>query len=425
MTTLDSLTTIEASRPLGTSTPVKVCMLFIEAPARTEARLMRDAVALVQAGFDVTIVDIEKDTTRRQEEDVHGVHLKHIFMPNWYTSTRFKPWFLVKLFRVLVQSTWHLLQTPTDIYHVHVEKAFLAAYIAARLRHKPLLFDAPDLPLSDPHLTRWRFLTSLSARILSLAVPYCSQIITASPLYAQEIRKAYARPDVTVIRNVPPYRQVQKTNRIRKYLGLEDDVRIALYQGNIQPDRELERLVHAAVYLEPKTVIVMMGKGFRGVPEHLETLTAQLGVSDRVKIIPAVPYEELLEWTASADIGLTIFSPTYSLSIRYTLPNKLFEYLMAGLPVLSLELDAIADVLRCYEVGHVLTSLDPTEIGRGINTTLQDEKALAQMHSNALKVAENEFNWEKEREHLVSLYRKVLALPEEGTSGTNKAHRSL
>jgi glycosyltransferase involved in cell wall biosynthesis len=212
---------------------------------------------------------------------------------------------------------------------------------------------------------------------------------------------------------VPPYRQVPTSDRLRLSLGLAPDVRIALYQGNIQPDRELERLVLAAPYLEPKTVIVLMGKGFRGVPERLQELIDRLGVAERVKIIPPVPYDELLDWTASADIGLTIFSPSYSLSIRYTLPNKLFEYLMAGLPVLSLQLDAIAEVIRTYDVGLVLSTLDPAAIGAGINTLLADPKALAHMRERALEVARREFNWQKESPRLIHLYRRLLSLPGE------------
>jgi glycosyltransferase involved in cell wall biosynthesis len=157
----------------------------------------------------------------------------------------------------------------------------------------------------------------------------------------------------------------------------------------------------------------MMGKSYRGVASQLEALIAQEGVADRVKIIPQVPYEELLDWTASADIGLISSSPTYSLSVRYALPNKLFEYLMVGLPVLSLEVDSIANVLRTHDVGLVLSSLEPSAIAAGINTMLADREALARMQRNALEISQNEFNWEKESQRLIRLYQEILALPGE------------
>jgi glycosyltransferase involved in cell wall biosynthesis len=125
-------------------------------------------------------------------------------------------------------------------------------------------------------------------------------------------------------------------------------------------------------------------------------------------MIPAVPYNELLSWTTSADLGLTIFKPGYTRSIRYCLPNKLFEYLMAGLPVLSSQLDAIAEVLKTYEVGDILPSLAPEDVGTAINAMLADGAKVERMRQNALKAARDEFHWEKEKLKLVAFYKQVV-----------------
>src|SRR5439155_15191366 len=127
-------------------------------------------------------------------------------------------------------------------------------------------------------------LTYLFLRML----PYCAKVITTSPLYAQEIRRSYQRPEVSLIRNFPGYRTVQKSNKLRERLGLSPDVRIALYQGYIQPDRGLDRLVRAAPFLEPNIIVVMMGKGDNATLLQLESLIASEGVADRVKIMPPV-----------------------------------------------------------------------------------------------------------------------------------------
>jgi glycosyltransferase involved in cell wall biosynthesis len=213
---------------------------------------------------------------------------------------------------------------------------------------------------------------------------------------------------VTSVLNVPTYREIPHSDRLRQHLGLAPDVRIALYQGNMQPNRSLDQLVNAAPFLDPGIVIVMMGKAVEETRIQLEELIATKGVADRVKIIPAVPYAELLDWTASADIGLTIFQPGYTRSIRYCLPNKLFEYLMAGLPVLSSQLDAIAEVLQTYEVGQILPSLTPSDIGASINAMLADSTALARMRDNALKIVQKEFHWENEKQKLIQVYNEIL-----------------
>src|SRR5260370_7190656 len=140
MTHTDTSTVDDA---LLTTPPVRVCMFVLELPARIQARLMRDATALVKAGFNVTFVDVEDERTRPAEEEIEGVHFKHIFMSSCYTNTPFKPWFLVKLFLIYILSTVRLLRPHPDIYHVHVEKAFLPPYIAARFRLNPSLFSFP------------------------------------------------------------------------------------------------------------------------------------------------------------------------------------------------------------------------------------------------------------------------------------------
>ena len=126
------------------------------------------------------------------------------------------------------------------------------------------------------------------------------------------------------------------------------------------------------------------------------------------KFCPPVPYEELLEWTASADIGLIIYSPDDSPNVKMCLPNKLFEYLMAGIPVLASELDAVVDVIKSYSVGQVASSLSPADVGAAITAMLADPVALADMSRHALDAARQEFCWEKEKQQLIQFYQNIL-----------------
>ena len=162
-----------------------------------------------------------------------------------------------------------------------------------------------------------------------------------------------------------------------------------------------------------------MGRAVETTRIQLEELITSKGVADRVKIIPAVPYEELLNWTASADIGLCILPVDYTPHLKVCLPNKLFEYLMVGLPVLASPLEAVAEVIRTYDGGQVLSSLRPVDIGAAINAMLADHDALARMHQSALEAARDEFNWEKESAQLVHLYHRIVSTTQ-ARRGTQK-----
>ena len=389
--------------------PIKVCMHVLER-VRTDGRVLREASALIQEGFAVSIVDIESERSCPVEEDIHGIHVKHIIMPSWFNySWRFNPWFLVTAACMFFRCVLRLIRTPADIYHVHDAKALPACYIAAWLRRTPLIFDAHELPLAEAGV-RWCGLSRISRGLLAGMVPRCAGVITVSPPIASEISRRYNYPKVSLIRNVPAYKAVPRSDCLRQYLNVGPEVRIALYQGNIQSDRQLDRLVRAAAFLEQNIVIVLMGKGIGTTPVDLETLASREGVTDRVKILPPVPYEGLLEWTASADIGLIVYSPDQSLNVKMCLPNKLFEYLIAGLPVLATSLDAIADVLHTYDVGRIVPSLKPADVGAAINEMLKDRDALASMRRNALEAAQHDLNWEKESQQLIRFYQDILAL---------------
>ncbi len=418
MKTLSNVPMKEVSETSHSPQTLKVCMHVLET-VRTDYRVLREATALVKAGYDVTIVDVEPGHTQPTEEDFQGIHLKHIIAPVWFTSTRFKPFFFVKMVRMILRATLLMLRTPADIYHAHDENALPACYLAARLRRKPLIFDAHELPLeNNPNFTRWRRLTALAKRLFAAALPYCAGIIASSSPTARAIRQDYHVPDVTLVRNFPSYQEVQRSDRLRQYLGLNQEVRLVLFQGYLQPNRGLHWLVQAAPFLDPNIVIVIMGKDQRGIKAQLDALIAEKRMADRVKIIPAVPYAELLDWTASADIGLNLVSPNYVKAGNLMLPNKIFEYLMAGLPILATPSDAVSEFITTYDVGRFIASLEPENIGTDINEMLADKDALLRMRRNGLEAAKNELNWEKERENLLELYSRILGGQNEEQEGS-------
>lgn len=396
---------LEHSAPKAQSR-TKVCM-HVLTKARNDVRVFREAETLVEAGFDVSIVDIESDPKRPDEEFLHGILFKHLSVSDEFMTTRFTRWTLFRSVWMLISSIRLLTGTRANIYHAHDVSALPACAIAAWLRRKPLIFDAHELPTNDTSIRR-SWLLSLFASILKFVLPRCAGVITVSPPIAQEIHKTYHPKSVTLVRNIPPYQRVEKNNHLRQALGLGPHVRIALYQGGLQANRGLATLISAAHFLEPDTVIVLMGQNTGGVHEQLAEVISRERVEDQVKLLPPVPYNELLAWTASADAGLIIYDPTYSLNVKMCLPNKFFEYLMAGLPILTSELIAITPLLQKYGIGQAVSSLEPQEVGNAINVFLKDQAVLGEMCTNALHTAKEALCWEQERSHLLDLYHTVV-----------------
>jgi glycosyltransferase involved in cell wall biosynthesis len=388
-----------------------VCM-HILGNFRGDVRARRAAEALSQAGLQVTIVDIGSESSHAIELQ-DGMVLKHMPVHRSFTTSRFKRRVLLRALWLFLRSSLYLLHTRADCYHALDLPALPACYIAACLHRKPLIFESYELPLStlskaEIDMGR-RLLQALLAPVLRHIIPLCAGVIAVSPLIAREMSRRYPGANIIVVRNIPPYQAVIKSDLLRQHLRLGPQTHIALYQGHLQPDRGLDRLVRAARYLEPGIMVVIMGKGTPELQEQLCKLIASEEVANRVRILPPVPYEELLNWTASADIGLLLNPPDYALNVRLCLPNKLFEFLMAGLPLLTSQLDAVTDILEAHKIGQVISTLTPEGIGAAINAMLADRQVLEQMRRNALQAAQDQFYWEKEQQQLLRLYGVVLA----------------
>lgn len=281
--------------------------MHIVGAASADVRAMRAATALTKAGFDVSIIDIESEEVQSTEENGEGIRIKHMFVPKAFSATRFKRWSLLRAISLLVRGTLSLVTTSADVYHALDLPALPACYIAAIVRCKPLVFESYELPLSTLPPSEMRMSRRLIQRLLALLlrhiIPRCRAIIVVSQPIVEEMCRRYQCSNLSLIRNIAPYRKVERSDILRQRLGLARHVRIALYQGYLQPDRGLSILIQAASFLEKDTVIVIMGKDKVGMRAELDALIASEGVAERVKIIPAVPYEDLLTWTASADIG--------------------------------------------------------------------------------------------------------------------------
>src|SRR5437016_4874654 len=121
--------------------------MHVRGAARTDVRVMREATTLLEAGFGISIVDVESEYIHPVEEDINGIRVKHLLKPHWYMPT-YGLRRLVRSMEKFIASLRIILQMPADIYHAHDIDALLPCFIAAIMRRKPLIFDAHELPLS-------------------------------------------------------------------------------------------------------------------------------------------------------------------------------------------------------------------------------------------------------------------------------------
>lgn len=161
-----------------------------------------------------------------------------------------------------------------------------------------------------------------------------------------------------IIKNFPKRKPKVYSNKIREKFAIPDSTSIALYQGVIHKGRGIEKTIQAIATLRD-AVLVIIGDGpyMPQIRNYINTKQLQA----KVHLTGAIPYEQLHEWTCSADIGISFIEPV-SKSYELALPNKLFEYIMAEIPVLCTDLPPMKDVIDTYNVGKYLPFDSPTEL---------------------------------------------------------------
>ena len=382
-----------------------ICM-HVQNTVTDDVRVMREAETLIAAGHNVTIVGFGKARWARQETTSAGVRVVRKRFPSWFVSSRPKIMFLPKLLWATVSAIPSLVRVGADIYHAHDVEALPATYIAARLRRSALVLDSHELPFAEPIYNRWKRLTSVSSSIARFLIRRCDVIFTVSPPIAREIEETYRCVPVRCLRNVPRYVAVSHGRRFHERLGLSPETKVVLYQGLLWAGRGLEELIEATPYLSPQTTVVIMGSG--PIKESIETMVRERVLEERVRFLPPVPYKELLQWTSSADVGMVAYPTEHSKNEQYCLPNKFFEYVMSGLPVVTTRLDAIQEIVERYEIGRVLTSLAPQNLAAAINTLLADDVGRERMRANALAAVQSTINWEVESRILLGAYDELM-----------------
>jgi len=219
---------------------------------------------------------------------------------------------------------------------------------------------------------------------------------------AEYIVRRYGIPFPTLIHNVPEMLEVEQGWDLHERLGIPADQRILLYQGSIQEFRGIEESIEAVTLLE-RCVLVIIGYGY-----HRPTLEDEVhrrGLDDRVRFFGPIPNDELLYYTASADVGLCVIRGQ-SLSYRWSMPNKLFEYMMAGIPVVASDFEEMGRVVREEGVGTVCDPDDPQSIAGAVRAIIDDPDAEARFRA-ATRVAITRYNWNHEEQKLLALYRRL------------------
>jgi glycosyltransferase involved in cell wall biosynthesis len=274
--------------------------------------------------------------------------------------------------------------------------------VAQRLAEEqnvPFGYDTHELATSEyGHRTKWRILyqpliLALERRgIAAASVVSCVSDGIAGHL--QHLYRMKERP--MVVRNMPHYESYA-------FRPTSSSIRV-LYHGIVAPGRGLEACIASVSQWAEGRSLSIRGPAQDAYRAELEALIAEEGVGDRVTLLPPVPMTDLIREAAAFDVGIFIF-PSANRHNVYVLPNKIFEYVMAGLAVCVSALPEMAAVVRGHDLGVLVEGMEPEKIAAAINSP--DRARVDEFKRNAVKAAA-ELNWEAESPQLIAAYDRAL-----------------
>ncbi len=366
--------------------------MFLFHTFQNDHRVLKEARTLIAAGYEVTLIALRENDDFPPVRVESGIHVRRLRMHRWpFRKGRYLEYFA----RAAVAA----FRQDADVYHCHDLDTLLPGFLAAALRGKPVIYDSHEL-FTETHFligrSKERLMWSIIERIF---IRFTSRVITVSEPIAVELARRYGIEKPVLLRNLPRFMPPPEPDPF-----FPEDERRPLFicQGYMQEGRGLETLIRAMAEV-PDGRLILLGDG--EISEKLQDLILKQSLEHRVKLLPAVPIRELPSRTADADFGLIAYR-TDSLNFRYALPNKFFEYIMAGVPVITSDIPEVSRLVREFDLGIVVDDCTPTGFACAMQQIATDHHRRKRFKENCLK-STRLLCWETEETRLLQVYQEL------------------
>lgn len=307
-----------------------------------------------------------------------------------------------------VESARAALAWRPDVVHANDGNTLAPAWWVARRTGARIVYDSHEL-WRHRNVRQDRPVAPLvEAAVESLVIRAAAGVVTVSPSIAGWLQRSYRLPQAPVlVRNIPRAAGGpvdRSAGRLRALAGLPESARVIAYGGRITTSRGIEETLEALALLPPDVHLVLLGYG---EPDYLATVHARvsaLGLGERVHLVGRVPPGEVAAALADGDLAVVYVRPV-CLSYEFSLPNKLFESVHAGLPVAAADLPDTAAVVAEHGLGEIFHAGSPEDMAATMSRVLADPERYRRAARRAAAV----LTWEHEEQHLLELYHRVLA----------------
>jgi glycosyltransferase involved in cell wall biosynthesis len=358
----------------------KVCIAFL-GNALHDSRIVNLSNSLKNDNCQVSVIAFDWFISSKNYSD-------ETFLVFKLTKSKIRIFFYLKFALILIRE---LIKAKVGIYFA--EDLYTLPFVAtiAKFKKSKVMYNSRELYAFLGGLRNRPIIQSLIRNIESYFIRRVDVVLTTGEMDSQFIEKYYAIKDTVVIRNIPLFQKPKQKIDFRKMFGIGSDKVILLYQGVLLNGRGMPQILRAVAKLL-STNLVVVGEGEQR--EYFKRLAEELKISDRVFFTGSIDQKELINYTAGADIGLCLIE-NISVSYFHALPNKLFEYIMAGIPVLVSDLPQMKKIVEKYKVGESINISIEGNITSTLERWIDDPDLLETFRKNCV-LASQELNWQEE-----------------------------
>jgi len=369
---------------------VKTVVLAVTNDLVNDQRVLRVISTLQKSGSRIVFIG-------RRLKSSRGINAQG------YKPVRFRLLFNRKLLfyaEYNIRLFLYLLFSKADVMVANDLDTLPAVYLASRVKSKPVIYDAHEYFTGSFEMRDSPFVRRFWERIEKRILPRLQYFMTVNDSIAGLYKEKYGI-DAVVVRNFARYRKsFPNTLKLPRFL---QDRKYFIIQGTgLNRGRGVEEAVLAMKQMED-CLLVIVGRGL--ALEYTKKMIQDNNLQEKVILLETLPYEELMIITSSAAAGLSLDKPLGE-NYLYSLPNKISDYIMAGIPIIAGDLPEVASIIRKYETGIVCKSIEPDSIAQCMNRLLNEDCLSKKLKENTEKAA-MELCWEMEEERVIALYKEA------------------
>jgi len=341
----------------------------------TDYRVHKIATYLQEKNFSVTVYGRVLPNTIDVSRSYHIHRKKHLFNHNFLFYAEYN----VRLF-------FFLFFKKFDCILANDLDTLPACFWVSKLKNIDLVYDSHELFSEGPELQGRKFVQGFWRKMEDYFLPRIEKSYTVSDSISHFYHHKYEN-SMGVIRNVP----FKKDTVIVEEVAFPTDRKTILYQGVLNPGRGLKPMIKALKFIENLDLVII---GYGKVEQELKDFVALEKMNHRVHFLGRISREKLANYTKIATLGMVLEEPL-GMSFEFSLPNKLFDYIHAELPIIAGNLVEIAKIINTYKVGLIVEDYSPKKIAATINTILKNSDLISEIKENQRKAKEI-LCWEEE-----------------------------